>query len=130
MKEPCAVPPDHHGPLTPEECAQRVLGGEASMWSERIDVTNLDAFVWPRTCGVAERLWSAGDATAADYYDSVSQRYGAVEQQRCRLVVRGIGAGPTEPQSQGNYADGLCSLPPDWSPLGPRAAVACDAAPK
>jgi hexosaminidase len=47
--------------LTAEE-KQRVLGGEACMWSELINTVNIDERIWPRAAAVAERLWSAQDA--------------------------------------------------------------------
>jgi hexosaminidase len=43
--------------LTPEE-AQRILGGEACVWTEYISPENFDLRVWPRAAAIAERLWS------------------------------------------------------------------------
>ncbi|TDO73502.1 hexosaminidase [Flavobacterium chryseum] len=46
--------------LSAEEKA-RILGGEATMWTELATPTTLDSRVWPRTAAIAERLWSAED---------------------------------------------------------------------
>jgi hexosaminidase len=43
--------------LTEQEKA-RILGGEATMWSELATSTTLDSRIWPRTAAIAERLWS------------------------------------------------------------------------
>jgi hexosaminidase len=43
--------------LTSQERA-RVVGGEASMWTELVPDGNLEMHTWPRAAAVAERLWS------------------------------------------------------------------------
>ncbi|TPG31363.1 beta-N-acetylhexosaminidase [Flavobacterium pectinovorum] len=48
--------------LTAEEKA-RILGGEATMWTELATPTTIDSRLWPRTAAIAERLWSAQDIT-------------------------------------------------------------------
>ncbi|MBL7963466.1 MAG: family 20 glycosylhydrolase [Flavobacteriales bacterium] len=48
--------PDDIG-LSPIE-RKRVLGGEATMWSELVNARNVDTRIWPRTAAIAERLWS------------------------------------------------------------------------
>jgi len=44
-------------PLDEDEKA-RVLGGEATMWSELVTAETIDSRIWPRTAAIAERFWS------------------------------------------------------------------------
>jgi hexosaminidase len=69
--------------------AHLVMGGEAAMWAEQVDDVNWDSRVWPRACAVAERLWSNSSVT---FDKSVTPA--RLEQHRCRLVRRGVRAGP------------------------------------
>ena len=62
--------------------------GEASMWSEQVDTATLDARMRPRASAVAERLWSPRSCTDHEY---AAWR---LREHRCRMVARGIGAGP------------------------------------
>lgn len=48
--------------LSKEEQA-RILGGEATMWTELATPATIDSRIWPRTAAIAERLWSANDIT-------------------------------------------------------------------
>jgi len=68
-----------------------IQGGEACMWAEQVDSTNYDSRVWPRTCGVSERLWSPQSV------NSVALAIPRLVAFRCRLAQRNIGAGPIAP---------------------------------
>ena len=43
--------------LSAEE-KSRILGGEATMWSELVTPLTIDTRIWPRTAAIAERFWS------------------------------------------------------------------------
>lgn len=51
--------------LTAEE-QKRILGGEATMWSEWVSPETIDSRVWTRTAAIAERLWSPREVTNID----------------------------------------------------------------
>ena len=63
--------------LTAEEKA-RILGGEATMWSEYVTPENVDSRIWPRTAAIAERFWSPESVKDVD---SMYRRL-AVESRR------------------------------------------------
>uniref|UniRef100_A0A8B9CRB8 Beta-hexosaminidase subunit alpha n=1 Tax=Anser brachyrhynchus TaxID=132585 RepID=A0A8B9CRB8_9AVES len=65
-----------------------VIGGEACMWGEYVDVTNLAPRLWPRAGAVAERLWS--NATVRNLQDA----YVRLASFRCELLRRGVQAQP------------------------------------
>jgi hexosaminidase len=69
--------------LTPEEKA-RVLGGEATMWSEYVNWENIDSRVWPRTAAIAERYWSPQTVT------DVPSMYFRMEAESSRLEWLGL----------------------------------------
>lgn len=71
--------------------ADFIIGGEAAMWGEYVDQTNLESAIFPKAAAVAERLWSP--ATVTDLTDA-NQR---LLIQRCRMVERGYNSAPVQP---------------------------------
>ena len=63
--------------LTKEEQA-RIVGGEATMWSEFVTPENVDSRIWPRTAAIAERLWSPREVRDVP---SMYARLGVVSQR-------------------------------------------------
>uniref|UniRef100_A0A8C6REA0 Beta-hexosaminidase n=1 Tax=Nannospalax galili TaxID=1026970 RepID=A0A8C6REA0_NANGA len=74
-----------HG--TPE-MRNLVIGGEACMWGEYVDSTNLVSRLWPRAGAIAERLWSSNQTTDMEF------AYKRLSHFRCELLRRGIQAQP------------------------------------
>lgn len=69
--------------LSPEE-KQRILGGEATMWSEYVSPENVDSRIWPRTAAIAERLWSPEEVR------DVTSMYNRLDQVSWRLDFLGL----------------------------------------
>ncbi|KAL3859175.1 hypothetical protein ACJMK2_009407 [Sinanodonta woodiana] len=65
----------------------KLLGGEACLWSEYIENDNLMTMLWPRASAVAERLWSA--KTVQDI-NSAGRR---LQEHKCRMMRRGFKVG-------------------------------------
>ena len=83
--EPCdGIPPDL--------CEARLLGGHGEMWGETVDASDLQQTVWPRLAAIAEKLWSAADATAAP----TENTHDRIRDFRCLLAERGVAAAPVD----------------------------------
>lgn len=59
-------------------------GGEACMWGELVDGSNLDERVWPRAAAIAERLWSPASVV------EVSDMYRRLDVESRRLARLGL----------------------------------------
>lgn len=81
--------------LSSDKQKQFVQGGEACMWGENVDSVNLDGRVWPRACGVSERLWSA--PAVAVNTTTIAEARARLVPFRCRLARLGVSAGPVTP---------------------------------
>jgi hexosaminidase len=67
------LPVEHHYSIDPigsikltKEERQRILGGEATMWSELVTPLTIDSRIWPRTAAIAERFWSQQEVKTID----------------------------------------------------------------
>jgi hypothetical protein len=67
-----------------------VLGGEACVWGEHVNASNLHLAAWPGALAVAERLWSAREINVVD---AATPRLLA---QMRRLASRGV---PVRPEA-------------------------------
>ena len=70
--------------LTSDQKA-RILGGEATMWTDIVSHENMDNRIWPRTAAIAERLWSPQQIQDID---SMYQRLAIVSQKLDYYGVR------------------------------------------
>jgi hexosaminidase len=69
--------------LSAEE-KKRILGGEATMWSEHVGPETIDSRIWPRTAAIAERYWSPESVR------DVSSMYRRLNQVSWRLDFLGL----------------------------------------
>lgn len=73
------------------ENLEKLLGGEACMWSEYVNSNNIVSRIFPRASAAAERLWS--------HTNDIINAAHRLEEHTCRMMNRGISAQP--PNSAG-----------------------------
>ena len=61
----------------------KVLGGEATAWSEIITPENLDSRIWPRLYAIGERLWSSPEVNDED---DMYQRLGVLDTYAAQQI--------------------------------------------
>lgn len=102
--------------------ASRVLGGEATLWSETVDGNVLDGWIWPRAAAASEVFWTGPSfvrhnnhsrGKASTIQRSVTEALPRLHDVRFRMVDRGVAAQPLQPF--------YCALRPDACFSGPRA---------
>lgn len=91
-----------------------IVGGEASMWGEMVDETNIIPKIWPTAAAVGERLWSVQAFNETQTDDAVSSHNLKIGDDdnpnleledatqrlliwRCRMTQRGYPASPIQP---------------------------------
>ncbi|CAH8611924.1 unnamed protein product [Heterobilharzia americana] len=94
--------PANDAPMNTE---QQIIGGEACMWSEYQSDYTVLMRIWPATSAIAERLWSSRNTIDLVYAGP------RIEEQRCRLINRGIPAGVLLGPG---YCEGRKTLPSSW----------------
>ena len=82
--------------------SDRILGGEATMWSELATPLTIDSRIWPRTAAIAERFWSAKDVNDVD---DMYRRLGKINEMLELIGVRHIQAKEMILRNIANYQD-------------------------
>ena len=85
--------------LTAEE-QKRVLGGEATMWSEWVSPETIDSRIWTRMAAVAERFWSPHEINQPDdmyrrlaVMDRNLEELGLTHRKNQAILLRRLGNG-------------------------------------
>jgi len=85
--------------LSAEE-QKRVLGGEATMWSEWVSPETIDSRIWPRTAAIAERLWSPQNVNDVDdmyrrlaVIETQLEELGLTHKRNQRVLLRRLAMG-------------------------------------
>ncbi|XP_031354596.1 probable beta-hexosaminidase fdl isoform X2 [Photinus pyralis] len=77
---------------------EKILGGEACLWSEQVDSDSLDGRLWPRAAAFAERVWTDPVTNQINGFALDENVYTRLSTQRDRLVERGLIAEAIWPQ--------------------------------
>jgi hexosaminidase len=94
--------------LAAEEAA-RIVGGEATLWSEGIDEANFDAMAFPRLAAFAEALWTGQPRSLAEFRARLQSAH------YLRLRALGVMIGPED--------RALVAMTPVFDPATSRVSV-------
>jgi hexosaminidase len=90
-------------PQLVSQYAKLVLGGIATLWTEKVNENTMDAKLWPRGAALAERLWTNPKTRRDDVV------YARLNHQTKRLQDRGVRCATLQPfsclQMTGNCND-------------------------
>ena len=78
---------EHDALVMHASICSRVIGGEVTVWSERLDPAIMLATAFPRAAAAAERLWSP---RARDIFAETAAARPRLEKLRCVLLDRGL----------------------------------------
>lgn len=100
-------------PLTEEE-KERILGGEACMWSEVVDARTVESRIWPRAAAVADKLWSPAALTTdvddmyrrLDIFDDWLSRQGSRHRVYRAELLPELG-GSTDSKAMATFVEAL-----------------------
>jgi len=73
--------------MVPDPTQQLFYGGEGALWSEAVDMNNIDTRAWPRAAAIAERLWSPA---SVNNVDDMYRRLFVISRQLDELGLRHI----------------------------------------
>ncbi|CAG9534610.1 unnamed protein product [Cercopithifilaria johnstoni] len=73
-----------------EEQKHLVIGGEAALWGEWVDESNVIPRLWPRASAVGERLWSSVETK------SIEKAWPRLYEMQCRMAAQGYPVQPAE----------------------------------
>ena len=67
----------------------KILGGEISLWTEKVDYTNIECRVWPRAGVISSMLWGISPREAGSFSESIFKNTSiAIEEINLHLKTK------------------------------------------